>query len=63
MDATPLELRTELGRKLFRLRQEAIANGMRLLTADEVLEEVARRRSGYPEIEYYKTDLPAWNED
>jgi hypothetical protein len=36
--------RTDFGRRLAALRNEAIASGMRLLTQDEVLEEVNRRR-------------------
>ena len=36
--------RTSLGRKLLSLRIRAIRAGMRLLSADEVLEEVRRRR-------------------
>jgi hypothetical protein len=36
--------RTNLGRKLLALRKQAIDEGMRLLSADEVLEEVRRRR-------------------
>lgn len=36
--------RTELGRKLYALRMRAIASGMKLLSQDEVLEEVKRRR-------------------
>ena len=40
-DFTP---RTALGKRLVILRTKAIAAGMRLLTVDEVLEEVKRRR-------------------
>jgi len=36
--------RTELGEKLLAIRNKAIAKGMKLLTEDEVLEEVKRRR-------------------
>jgi hypothetical protein len=36
--------RTALGKRLVALRAKAIAAGMRLLTEDEVLEEVKRRR-------------------
>jgi hypothetical protein len=36
--------RTALGRKLIALRTRAIKEGMRLLSADEILEEVKRRR-------------------
>lgn len=43
-----------LAAKLLRLRQKAIDAGMRLLDADEVLEEVKRRRG---EIEADETDL------
>ena len=38
--------RTPLGKKLDLLRKEAIAEGMRLLSAEEMLEEVQRRRGG-----------------
>ena len=46
--------RTALGKKLATLRIRAIAAGMRLLTEDEVLEEVKRRRG---EFEDNETDL------
>jgi len=46
--------RTALGRKLLYLRNRAIAAGIRLLTEDEVLEEVRRRRG---EIEGDEKDL------
>jgi hypothetical protein len=36
--------RTELGRHLLALRERAIANGMRLLSQEEVLAEVRQRR-------------------
>ncbi|MFO1432651.1 MAG: hypothetical protein U1F76_21405 [Candidatus Competibacteraceae bacterium] len=36
--------RTELGRRLLALRERAIANGMRLLSQEEVLAEVRQRR-------------------
>jgi len=36
--------RTAFGRKLLSLRKRAIASGMQLLSEDEVLEEVRRRR-------------------
>lgn len=45
---------TPLGRELLSLRTRAIEEGMRLLSADEVLEEVRRRRE---EIEDDETDL------
>ena len=35
---------TDLGRRLWKIRQRAIANGMKLLSQDEVLAEVRRRR-------------------
>ena len=38
--------KTELGKKLYALRMQAIASGMKLLSQDEVLEEVKRRRGG-----------------
>jgi hypothetical protein len=46
--------RTPLGRKLWDIRNRAIAAGIRLLTEDEVLEEVRRRRG---EIEDDEKDL------
>lgn len=46
--------RTALGRKLLEIRNEAIAAGMRLLTEDEVLEEMRRRRG---EMEGDEKDL------
>ena len=36
--------RTKLGRRLHTLRTKAIAAGMKLLSEDEILEEVKRRR-------------------
>jgi hypothetical protein len=36
--------RSDLGRKILELRKRAIDEGMRLLSEDEVLEEVRRRR-------------------
>ncbi|MFH0958512.1 MAG: hypothetical protein V1897_07385 [Pseudomonadota bacterium] len=36
--------RSDLGRKLLELRKKAIDEGMQLLSADEILEEVRRRR-------------------
>ena len=36
--------RTPLVRRLLQIRQEAIANGMKLLSRDEILEEVRRNR-------------------
>ncbi|MBW1974886.1 MAG: hypothetical protein JRI45_04865 [Deltaproteobacteria bacterium] len=46
--------RTPLGRKLLSLRMQAIQAGMRLLNADEVLEEVRRRRG---EVQDNEADL------
>jgi hypothetical protein len=46
--------RTALGKKLESLRTRAISSGMRLLTEDEVLEEVKRRRG---EIEDNEANL------
>jgi len=46
--------RTPLGRKLLSLRIRAIKAGMKLLTEDEVLEEVRRRRG---ELEENEADL------
>lgn len=36
--------RTALGRRLLELREQAISKGMKLLTQDEVLDEIRRRR-------------------
>jgi len=36
--------RTSLGEKLIALREKAIANGLRLLDADEIIDEIRRRR-------------------
>jgi flagellar biosynthesis GTPase FlhF len=41
--------RTQLGKYLLILRKKAIDEGMELLSDDEVLEEVSRRRSGSEE--------------
>jgi hypothetical protein len=46
--------RTEFGRRLCALRNKAIAAGMKLLSAEEVLEEVKRRRG---EINADETNL------
>ena len=46
--------RTPLGRKLLALRNQAIERGMKLLTEDEVLEEVRRRRG---ELEDDEADI------
>lgn len=40
-------LRTTLGKRLLFLRNQAIQSGMKLLSVDEVLEEVRRRREGF----------------
>jgi hypothetical protein len=45
--------RTELGRKLLALRKRGIDEGMRLLSEDEVLEEVRRRRGEKDNNEAY----------
>ncbi len=37
---------TPLGRRLLSLRKEAVAEGMSLLSEEEVLDEVGTRRSG-----------------
>ncbi|KAB8319062.1 hypothetical protein SD81_009040 [Tolypothrix campylonemoides VB511288] len=39
---------TPLGKKLWEIRQRAIADGMKLLTEDELEQELAQRRGGYP---------------
>jgi len=46
--------RTELGKNLLMLRKQAVDAGMRLLSEEEVLEEVKRRRG---ELEDNETDL------
>lgn len=46
--------KTELGRRLYALRTKAVVAGMKLLSEDEVLAEVKRRRG---EIENDETDL------
>lgn len=46
--------KTDLGRRLYELRTKAAIAGMKLLSEDEVLEEVKRRRG---EIENDETDL------
>jgi len=46
--------RTSLGKKLFALRKKAIQEGMVLLSFDEILEEVKRRRG---ELDNEKTNL------
>jgi hypothetical protein len=39
--------RTKLGRKLMKIREKAIAEGIELLGDDEVLEEIRRRRGEF----------------
>lgn len=51
---TEFSPRTPLGKRLLSLRLRAIEAGMRLLSADEILEEVRRRRG---EIEDNEADL------
>lgn len=46
--------RTALGRRLAALRRRAVASGLRLLSEDEVLEEVRRRRG---ELKVDDTDV------
>ena len=46
-DIIPVQPKTELGKKLLKLRNQAIANGLTLLDADEIIEEVKRRRKGF----------------
>lgn len=46
--------RTALGKKLLLLRKRAIASGIQMLSAEEVLEEVKRRRG---ELQNHETDL------
>jgi len=45
---------TGLGKRLFALRRKAIASGLRLLTEDEIIEEVKSRRG---EVDGGDTDL------
>jgi hypothetical protein len=40
---------TSLGKKLWEIRQRAIANGMKLLTEEELEQELAERRGGFRE--------------
>ncbi|MCY6492846.1 hypothetical protein [Leptolyngbya sp. GGD] len=40
---------TPLAEKLWEIRQRAIANGMKLLTEEELEQELAERRGGYRE--------------
>lgn len=40
---------TPLGKKLWEIRQRAIAEGMKLLTDEELEQELAERRGGYRE--------------
>ena len=42
----PFVPKTAFGKKLMELRNAAIAKGMPLMTVDEILEEVTRRRCG-----------------
>ena len=44
MKPKPYVPKTALGKKLVALRNAAIANGMPLMTAEEISEELARRR-------------------
>lgn len=44
----PFEFKTERARRLWELRQQNIAAGARLLSQDEINEEVARRRGQRP---------------
>jgi hypothetical protein len=40
---------TPLGKKLWEIRQRVIAEGMKLLTEEELEQELAERRGGYRE--------------
>ncbi|MBV9387580.1 MAG: hypothetical protein JOZ78_14265 [Chroococcidiopsidaceae cyanobacterium CP_BM_ER_R8_30] len=40
---------TPLGKKLWRIRQQALTKGMQLLTEEELEQELADRRGGYSE--------------
>ena len=52
-ETTPLESdfvpQTPLGKKLWKIRQKAIASGLKLLNEDEIEQELAVRRGGYRE--------------
>ncbi len=41
--------KTPLGKKLWKIRQRAIASGLKLLNEDEIEQELAARRGGYSE--------------
>lgn len=41
---------TPLGKKLWSIRQRAIASGLQLLNEDEIEQELAARRGGYCEL-------------
>ena len=41
---------TELGKKLWAIRQRAIANGLKLLNQEELKQELADRRGGYRDV-------------
>jgi hypothetical protein len=41
--------KTPIARALYELREKAIAEGMRLLSSDEIIDEVKRRRGGIHE--------------
>lgn len=43
--------KTTLGKKLFALRQRAIGRGTTLLTENQIIEEVMRRRGDVPDAE------------
>lgn len=45
--------RTDLGKRLYTLRAKAVDAGMKLLSEEEVLEEVKRRRGEFEEDEKY----------
>lgn len=42
--------KTVMGKKLWEIRQQAIANGMTLLTEPELEQELADRRGGYRDV-------------
>lgn len=43
-ESPPFEPRTALGQKLWALRKKAVEDGLRLMTADEIEEELKERR-------------------
>ena len=44
----PFEFKTDLARRMWELRQQNIAAGAKLMSVDEINEEIARRRGQRP---------------